>query len=573
MRRLNLRLGLLALLFAGASSAFHRPVAPGLVRPASGVVALVGGTVIDGTGAGARPACTVIIEGDRIMAVGEDVPVPEGAEVVDVTGHSIVPGLIDVHGHLYANLAGQMKTLLVPFARLYLAGGVTTVFSPGDEDPEETVEFREAQRAGEESGTRVYTAGPYFNHVDAGGIGGLTDGVSNAEEARELMLEWGGRIDGVKVYTDITPEEFAAVVEEADAFGLRVTGHLGSLTAGQAIDMGIDRLEHGLYAMSEFGRPRSDRPFDMEYMEGLASIDFESGAAAELIEKIVDKKIVLDPTIVILEALFDGPIELVEDWERYLAPQTAERLAVMEQVFEGMRRAAAEDPAAWDEVVDAVLDKQRELVRRVHEAGGMVVGGTDPVFVEVLPGYGMHREAEHFVMAGMTELEAIQACTGNAALALGLEDDLGTVAPGKLADLVVVEGDPSKDDHRPRQHEDGLPGRRSLRSGGAAGVGGGDDRVAPGAARAQDLTSLVGRGLPQLLEPVQDDIHRRSLLVGVVPDHDEALAVRGDVVVGESRRLAEGEGALRAPASGLPVVAPLVQVDVDGHQAVGLSRK
>lgn len=435
-----LRLGFLVLLLAGAS--LRRPQWPGLLRPAGGLVALVGGTVIDGTGAAPRAKCTVLIEGERVRALGEDVAVPEGAEVVDVSGKTIVPGLIDVHGHLYTNLGGRMASQLVPFARLYLAGGVTTVFSPGDFDPEATLEFRDAQRAGDEVGTRIYSAGPYFNHQT--GQADFMQGVASAEEARAKFRSWAGLIDGVKVYMDITPEEFTALVEEADEAGLRVTGHLGSLTAGQAIELGIDRLEHGIYAMSEFGRPNPADPFDLAYLRGLAAIDFEAGVGAALIDKVVASGTVLDPTVVILESVFAGPLELVGDWKRYLAPRTAEVVNRMNQALAGMRAGKC-DGAEWKRLVAAVLDKQRELVRRVHQRGGRVVGGTDPVLADVLPGYGMHREAEHLVLAGLSPLEAIRACTLSAAEALGLEQELGSLAPGKLADLVVLDGDPAAD--------------------------------------------------------------------------------------------------------------------------------
>jgi imidazolonepropionase-like amidohydrolase len=345
-----------------------------------------------------------------------------------------------MHGHLFSSVGGQFASQLVPFARLYLAGGVTSVFTAGEAEPEAALAFRAAQRSGDEVGTRVYSAGPYFNH--AGGLVGFMLDVDSAVEARAKLREWKDRIDGVKVYTDITPEELAAVVEEADAAGLRVTGHLGSLTAGQAIDLGIDRLEHGIYAMSEFGRPNPANPYDLEYLYGLAEIDFETGAGAELVDKIVARGTVLDPTIVILESVFAGPLELAPDWRRYLAPAAQTREQIV-RAQGGLRPALG--PEDWRSLVEGVLDKQRELVRRVHRKGGKVVGGTDPVLADVLPGYGLHREAEHFVLAGLDELEAIRACSLSAAEALGLEEELGSIAPGKLADLVVVEGDPATD--------------------------------------------------------------------------------------------------------------------------------
>ncbi|MEQ1891451.1 MAG: amidohydrolase family protein [Planctomycetota bacterium] len=439
--RVVLLLVFLVFFVAGASSAPRRAT-PGLVRPAGGLVALVGATVIDGTGAAPVERCTILIEGQRIRALGRDLALPDGTETIDVAGQTILPGLIDMHGHLFTNLGGTYKNQLMPFARLYLAGGVTTIFTAGEEEPEEALDFRDAQRAGTEVGTRIYSPGPYFNHSgnDIDFLGGL-DG---PDSARAEFAKWKERLDGVKVYMDITPEEFTAVASAAHAAGLKVTGHLGSLTATQAIALGIDRLEHGLYAMSEFGRPNPARPFDVEYLSGLADADFESGPGAAMIDAIVANGTVLDPTVVVLESLFAGQLELTPDWQRYLAPRTRQVLEQMDKALTSMRAAAA-PREEWNELVARVLEKQRELIRRVHKKGGRVVGGTDPVFADVLPGYGLQREMEHFVQAGLTPLETIRTCTRNAAEALGLEKELGSIAPGLSADLIVLADDPMKD--------------------------------------------------------------------------------------------------------------------------------
>jgi hypothetical protein len=247
----------------------------------------------------------------------------------------------------------------------------------------------------------------------------------------------------VKVYMSITPDELAALVEAAHAADLTVTGHLGSLTASEAIEIGIDRLEHGLYAMSEFGSPHPSNPFGLEFMHGIADIDFDADPGAALIEQIVASGTVLDPTTVVLESLFAGPLELTE-WRRYLAPDALQATDRMNRGL-GMMRSSLAPPEEWAELVECVLAKQHELIERVHDAGGKVVAGTDPVLADVLPGYGLHREVEHLVLAGLTELEAIRACTLDAAEAIGIDDDLGSIEPGKLADLVVLERNPADD--------------------------------------------------------------------------------------------------------------------------------
>ena len=299
---------------------------------------------------------------------------------------------------------------------------------------------------GDEVGPRVYSAGPYFDHVTTGLA--WVDGVDGADEARERFDRWRDRIDGVKVHMEITEEELAALVRRAHAGGLTVTGHLDSVSARRAIDLGIDRLEHGIFALPELGVRDASKGMDVDYLRRLASIDFDDGVAAALLDRIVDDRIVLVPTTVLLESVLAGPLRLAPDAERYLGPEGRRRVHAVWERFARMRRSAAAacgGSEAWDILVADVLARQHELIRRVHDRGGRVVAGTDPVFVDILPGYGVHREAEHFVAAGMSCLAAIRACTLDPAEALGLADDLGSIEPGKRADMVVIDGDPVRD--------------------------------------------------------------------------------------------------------------------------------
>ena len=165
--------------------------------------ALVGGTVIDGTGSPPRPKCTVVVRAGRIAAVAPDEAAPEGVITIDVTGNCILPGLIDMHGHLYANDGTTIQNQFAPYALLYLAGGVTTVFSPGDFDPEGTVALRASIERGEAICRRVLTAGPYFDHRPS--RVGWIRGVDSADEARQLLDAWKGRIDGVSTRASRSP--------------------------------------------------------------------------------------------------------------------------------------------------------------------------------------------------------------------------------------------------------------------------------------------------------------------------------------------------------------------------------
>ena len=392
------------------------------------VVALLGGSVIDGTGAPPK-AATVLIRGDRIEAVGLEVRVPRSAEVMDISGMTVVPGFIDMHGHMYALRRNQFEA----YSALFLAGGVTTVFSPGDFDPQGMTAFRDSIARGEVVGPTVRTAGPYFDHDPS--VVGWIEGVGSSKEALAKFESWKGRIDAVKVYTNITEDELGALARAAHAAGLKITGHLGGqLPTLRAVQLGIDGLQHGIFAISEITDAGQADPVKQQYCS-LAEVDLDSPVMEELVRAIVEDSVWITPTIVTLQGIhprFEPP---AKEWLEYLSPEAQETMSRMPAFLD-------DEGAAC---LDTALAKQMEFVRRVHDRGGLVVAGTDPVSPKVVPGYGLHAEMANFVRAGLSPLEAISAATRNGALALGLSGEIGTVEAGKRADLVVVRGDPASD--------------------------------------------------------------------------------------------------------------------------------
>lgn len=412
----SLRILFLALLCAACTPEDSGPPA----------LALVGGSVIDGTGAPPR-AATVLIRGDRIEAVGPEVEVPRSADVLDIEGMTVVPGLIDMHGHMYAAGSNQFEA----YSALFLAGGVTTVFSPGDFDPKGMMELRDRIARGEAVGPRILTAGPYFDHAPS--MVGWIKGIGSAEEALGKFEKWKDRIDAVKVYTNITEDELGALAVAAHRNGLKMTGHLGGEVATlRAIALGIDGLEHGLFAISEITEAGQRDPLTEQYCS-LARVDLDGPVIEGLIRAIVEEGVWITPTIVTLQSIHPDFEPPAEEWLDYLSPELRERIL--------------QTPAYLDEkgasCLDRALSKQMEFVRRVHERGGLVVAGTDPVSPKVVPGYGLHAEMANFVRAGINPLEVISMATRNGAVALGLSDEIGTVEAGKQADLAVVLGDPA----------------------------------------------------------------------------------------------------------------------------------
>ncbi|HET9907070.1 MAG TPA: amidohydrolase family protein [Anaerolineales bacterium] len=398
--------------------------------PEGEVIALVNGRVIDGTGAPAWLNWTVLIQGTDIIEAGPNVVIPEGARRVDLTGQTLLPGLFDMHGHLYSYNGEKLKAEFITYPRLYLAGGVTTLFTAGDFDPRGAISLREKIRNNEAVGPQILTAGPYFS---GGSAPSWMLTARTPEEMRALYEVWNDQIDGVKTYTRIPEDQFVALLEAAHADGLKVTGHLESISGLRAIELGIDGIEHGLFSMSEFfpNLPQSVS-FRAQYC-AISQLDMTSSEVTVIVDALVNKGIYIDPTIVVFQPELPDFVPLVADWEKYLDPG-----AVMP-----LRRALRSiiEPTC----LPTALEKQSQFVKAVHDRGGLIVTGTDPVLPILLPGYSLHRELQNLVNAGLSPLEAIKAATLNAAIATGLDSQKGTIAAGKIADLVIVTGNPDED--------------------------------------------------------------------------------------------------------------------------------
>jgi len=391
------------------------------------LIALVNGRVIDGTGAPARLGWTVLIQGRRILAAGSNVEIPAEAHVVDLAGQTLLPGMFDMHGHLYAYNGHNLTFESVAYPRLYLAGGVTTIFTAGELDPEGAIALRESINNGQAVGPQILTAGPYFS---GGNAASWMLKARNTEDMLALYTQWSARIDGVKFYTRIPEDQFKVVLDAAHADGLVVTGHLESISAMRAIELGIDGLEHGLFGMSElFPKGAS---FGTQYC-AISELDVTSAPVVGIVDALVQHGTYLDPTIVVFQPELPDFEPLVEDWEKYLD----------ESVRNSIRREI--QSMVQGECLQIALEKQAQFVRAVHDRGGLIVTGTDPVIPILLPGYSVHRELENLVAAGLSPLEAIQAATLNAATALRLDSHKGSIDAGKIADLVVVDGNPDVD--------------------------------------------------------------------------------------------------------------------------------
>jgi len=401
------------------------------------VVAITHVRVIDGTGASAREDQTIVIRDGNIAAMGRaaDVAVPPGATVVDGTGKTAIPGLVMVHEHLYYPTGpGVYGQLGQSFTRLYLAGGVTTMRTGGNTNGVMDITLKQRIERGEAVGPAIDATAPYlegpntFNQMHA-----LTD----AADARRQVAYWADMgATSFKAYMNITREALGAAIEEAHKRNLKITGHLCSVTYAEAAALGIDNLEHGFAASTDFVTAKQpDRcPGQPAGQRSIVDLDPESAPFKALVKTLVDRKVALTSTLTVFETYTP---------KRPLPPGLDVLLPELKTQFEQRFAATAESTTS---VYTTLFPKMMALERAFAKAGGLLIAGTDPTGGGgVIPGYSNQRQLELLVEAGFTPLEAISIGTANGARYLGREGRVGTLAVGKQGDLVLLAGPPDTD--------------------------------------------------------------------------------------------------------------------------------
>ncbi|WP_419162182.1 amidohydrolase family protein [Candidatus Palauibacter sp.] len=399
-------------------------------------VALTGVTVLDGTGAGARPNQTVVIEGNRIAAVGPAgaVDVPAGAEVRDLAGHTVIPGMIGLHNHMfYMGAGGRMSQGVVSSPRLYLAAGVTTIRTTGSVSPYADLNVKSNIERGLAPGPRMHVTAPYVTGPNPA-LGDMAQ-VTTPEEARRFVRYWAGEgASWIKAYTTIRRAELAAIIEEAHAHGLRVTGHICSITFQEAVDLGMDNIEHGFGTATDFDpRKRPDEcPPNSMVMVGEQG-DPSGEIARALVLSMVEAGVGMTSTMAVIEPMTKGRAVLDERTLEAMAPE------VREDYLETVDAIQANPDWAMTE---AHLQKHMTFERGFVEAGGVLAAGVDPTGIGgAIAGFGDQRNYELLIEAGFDAPTVIRIMSANGARIMGIEDELGTIEPGKLADLVVLQGD------------------------------------------------------------------------------------------------------------------------------------
>lgn len=426
-------------LAAAATAVAQRPPISNAVRSFvavdAPVVALTHARVIDGTGAPPREDQTVIVRDGLIAAVGSfaGTAVPEGATVVDLTGKSVIPGLVMLHEHLfYPTGPGVYGQLGQSFVRLYLAGGVTTMRTGGNTNGIMDINIKRSIERGETAGPAIDATAPYLNGQSTTLQMAVLKDADDAKRQVEYWADMGAT--SFKAYMQITRAELGAAIQAAHARGFKVTGHLCSVTFGEAADLGIDDLEHGFMVATDFVANKQPDvcPGQAAGQRAVADTDSDGPAMAAVIRKLVDRKVAITSTLTVFETFTPG---------RPMPPGLDVLIPALKDQF---AQAYARASQSTTSVYKTLFPKELALERAFVKAGGMLVAGTDPTGSGgVIPGYSNQRQLELLVEAGFTPLEAITIGTLNGARYLGRDGRIGSIAAGKQADLVVVNGDPS----------------------------------------------------------------------------------------------------------------------------------
>jgi imidazolonepropionase-like amidohydrolase len=405
-------------------------------------IAIAGGTLIDGAG---RPPITdsvIIVQDGRIRDVGKRgaVSLPEGAEVIDAKGKTILPGLIDGHCH-YRDWMGE----------LYLAYGVLTCPNISNNPVEWIIAQREGVRSGKIRGPRVWASGNVIDGPPPEGAGDLRRQrtsiiVENEEQARQAvrsLVEKG--VDGIKLFERLTPQSAKAAADEARRLGRPVFGH--SLDIFASADAGYQSVEHSwsvLYTSIEDPKKRAelDRArMTRKINTAEAHIHMEPAMFDRIIRVMVDKKVHWSPTwatwfrplSTYAQEMKRRELKLLKDPRLSYLPSYI--LKDTESFFAKYENAA---PEKRSELLSGYKMLQ-EFVRKFAAAGGKIHSGSDPN--HVVPGYAVHAELQMLTEAGLSPVQAVQTATINVAQAWGKEKDYGSVEKGKVADLVIVQGD------------------------------------------------------------------------------------------------------------------------------------
>jgi imidazolonepropionase-like amidohydrolase len=449
MRRLRLLLlcGIISLVLTSSAQQQPNPLAP-FIKEDAPILVLTHVRIIDGTGSAPSEDMRVDLANGKITAIlpaSSTTPTPANAKVIDLHGHTIIPGLVGMHEHLFyptpQRPIGGMRyygEMADSAPRLYLAGGVTTARTAGSIMPYADLSLKMAIDAGKYPGPKLRITAPYLE-----GPGAFTEEMhvlTGPDDAARTVDYWASEgVNSYKAYMNITPDELKTAIKHAHSHNLKFTGHLCSIGFTEAASYGIDNLEHGIVVDTEFYSKKQP---------GLCPPDW-TNARDDLPKnhKVTDPDIqAMIHTLVSHHVAITSTLAIFETFSAKRPPMARERRALSSLMPSQAEEYLATRSFIADEAVpDDVLKFEMAFEREFVKAGGLLMAGCDPTgYGGVLPGFGDQRNLELLVEAGFTPVEAIQIATENGAKFLGEDSQIGTIATSKSADLVVLSANPAE---------------------------------------------------------------------------------------------------------------------------------
>ena len=418
------------------------------IRVNAPLVALVHVRVIDGTGAAPNEDQTILINEGKIQAVGPSasVKIPPTAQILDLKGYTVLPGLVGMHDHMFFPMGGSppiYSDMGISFPRLYLALGVTTIRTTGSVAPFTDLEIKKRIDNGSMIGPKMHITAPYLE--GPGAYTPVMHELTGPDDARRMVNFWADEgATSFKAYMNITRDELRAAVEEAHKRGLKVTGHLCSIGFREAAEIGIDDLEHSLFVDSEFVPDKKPDvcPSGQAVNASLQKLDINSSEAKETIRLLVSKNVAITSTLPVFEASAPLAQNGIGAYRALMNSRVLNVMSTDARVRYLTARAQVRPNSPYPAIIRKTMDFERAFV----QAGGLLLAGLDPTGNGgVVAGFGDLREVELLVEAGFTPVEAIKIASFNGAKFLGEDSRIGSVAVGKQADLMVVKGNPAAD--------------------------------------------------------------------------------------------------------------------------------
>jgi len=424
----------LTLLTAAACGAKHDVKLTTLTAP---VIALTHARVFDGTGKPARDDQTLIIQGGKIAALGKSsaVEIPKGARIRDLTGKSVLPGLVGMHDHLFYQIEREGSSDLVTtapeaFSRLYLAAGVTSIRTAGTADIEDDLRVKQQIDAGTQPGPDIDLTGPYLNAI------GDKPSPDKIAQAVETAANQGAT--SFKAYTTLRSAELKAAIETAHKRGFRITGHLCAVGYREAAALGIDNIEHGIVFDTDLysGKRPDQCPSQSDLFGEVMQMHASDAAIQRTIADLVHRNVAITSTLALIES-FTARDHIIDP---RIPDLLASQLRAPYQA--GLKRwsnSKNESTRTWQQLLRLEMEFERAFVA----AGGRLMAGVDPAgWGGIVAGSGDQRELELLVEAGFSPEAALRVATLNGATYLH-KHEVGTIDRDHRADLFVVRGDPS----------------------------------------------------------------------------------------------------------------------------------